>query len=69
MRRVPASVAVVALRQSGYRVSTATLRQWRRRGHLTKRNGYDLAEILAYIDSRERRHPRPDCDEQISEAA
>jgi hypothetical protein len=52
--RVPASLALRALRQSGYRITAATLRSWVHRGHLTRgRGGYDLGEILAYLDRRD----------------
>ncbi|GAB3376316.1 hypothetical protein GCM10027360_53090 [Amycolatopsis echigonensis] len=38
-----------------FRVGSATLRQWVRRGHITRGDGgYSLREILAYIDRRER---------------
>lgn len=55
MRRVPASLALLALAQSGYHVKPGTLRAWVARGHLTRgRGGYDLAELLAYVEDRER---------------
>jgi hypothetical protein len=54
MRRVPAELALLALRQSGYHVTAGTLRIWVHRGHIARgRGGYDLAEILAYIDRRQ----------------
>jgi hypothetical protein len=53
MRRVSASLALLALRQSGHEVSSSTLRMWVYRGHITRgTGGYDLAEILAYLDRR-----------------
>lgn len=54
MTRVPASIALLALRQSGYHLSPVTLRQWVHRGHITRGpGGYCLAEIVAYIDRRQ----------------
>lgn len=53
MRRVPANLALLALRQSGHEVSPSTLRMWVHRGHITRGpGGYDLAEILDYLDRR-----------------
>lgn len=53
MRRVPASLAILALHQSGYLIKPGTLRQWVARGHITRASaGYDLEEIVAYLDSR-----------------
>jgi hypothetical protein len=38
------------------RIRPATLRKWVQRGHVTRRDhGYDLAEILAYLERRESR--------------
>lgn len=34
-------------------VSTVTLRTWRHRKHLSPGRGYDLGEILRYIERRE----------------
>jgi hypothetical protein len=54
VKRVPASLAVLALRQSGYHLSAVTLRQWVHRGHVTRGpGGYCLAEIVDYIDRRQ----------------
>jgi hypothetical protein len=58
--RVPASLAVLILRQEAdrtsddtYRITAATLRKWVERGHITRGDGgYDLAEIFAYLDRR-----------------
>lgn len=51
--RVPAELAVVMLRSSGVTVQPATLRQWVRRGHITRTaEGYDLHEIAAHIEHR-----------------
>ncbi len=56
MTRVPASLALLALRHSGHNLKPATLRSWKHRGHLSGGRGYDLAEVLAYLD---RRHAEP----------
>lgn len=54
MNRVPASLAVVMLAASGHPVSPITLRSWVYRGHISRQEGgYDLREILTYLDSRE----------------
>lgn len=51
--RVPAAVALLALAQSGYHLKPATLRQWVKRGHITRgEGGYSISEIVAYIDRR-----------------
>jgi hypothetical protein len=51
--RVPASLALLALRQSGYRLSPVTLRSWVARGHITRGpGGYCLREIVSYLDRR-----------------
>lgn len=53
MTRVPASLVLLALHQSGYLIAPGTLRQWVHRGHITRGpGGYDLEEIVAYLDSR-----------------
>lgn len=53
MTRVPAHLVLVLLRQSGIHISPATLRSWVRRGHITRGpGGYDLREILNYLDRR-----------------
>lgn len=62
MKRVPASLAVLLLHQEAdargddlYRIQRATLRKWVQRGHVTRGpGGYDLAEILTYLEQRER---------------
>ncbi|MEV4053018.1 hypothetical protein AB0J55_17685 [Amycolatopsis sp. NPDC049688] len=61
MKRVPARLAVLLLHQEAdargddrYRIGPATLRQWVRRGHLTRGDGgYDLRELLAYLERRD----------------
>lgn len=53
MTRVPAQLALLALHQSGYNLAPVTLRLWVHRGHITRGpGGYDLTEILAYLDRR-----------------
>jgi hypothetical protein len=53
MKRVPASLALLALRQSGYHITPGTLRIWVHRGHITRgEGGYDMEEIVAYLDRR-----------------
>lgn len=53
MTRVPASLALLALRQSGHQLSAATLRKWVQRKHITRGpGGYDLREILDYVTAR-----------------
>lgn len=54
MKRVPADLALLALHQSGHQIKPVTLRLWVHRGHITRGpGGYDLTEILAYLDRRE----------------
>lgn len=56
MSRVPASLALLLLRQSGITISPATLRSWVHRGHLTRsERGYCVTEIRLYIESRDTR--------------
>lgn len=60
MKRVQAALAVLLLHQEAdaagderLRVGPATLRQWVRRRHITRGpGGYDLGEILAYLERR-----------------
>lgn len=60
MTRVEASVALLLLRQEAartddarYRVTAATLRKWVQRGHISRgTGGYDLDEIIDYLDCR-----------------
>lgn len=56
MTRVPAAAALLLLSGSGIVISPATLRQWKRRGHLSDGRGYDPRELLAHV---ERRSTRP----------
>lgn len=72
MKRVPASLAVLLLHQQAdamvldgdiegakkLRVTPGALRNWVWRGHITRGpGGYDLAEILTYLEQRERSTP------------
>jgi hypothetical protein len=62
VNRVPAKLAVLLLHQEAdaqgderLRIGPATLRQWVRRQHITRGpGGYDLREILAYLEHRDR---------------
>lgn len=62
MKRVEAKLAVLLLHQEAdargddeLRIRAATLRKWVQRGHVTRGpGGYDLAEILTYLEQRER---------------
>jgi hypothetical protein len=61
MNRVPASTVLLLLHQEAdkrgddrLRIKTTTLRSWVHRGHITRGDGgYDLREILTYIEQRE----------------
>jgi hypothetical protein len=74
MTRVPISVALLMLSQSGYHLKPATLRSWVHRGHITRgKGGYCVREIVAYIDRRDAPKERlvaicslDDCDSQVS---
>lgn len=70
MTRVPASVALLALRQSGYHVTASTLRSWVRRGHITRgKGGYCVREIADYLDKREReRRAKVDAAQELCNA-
>lgn len=53
MTRVPAPLALLVLRQSGHQLTSSGLRNWTARGHITRtRDGYDLREIVTYLDTR-----------------
>jgi hypothetical protein len=52
MTRASAATVALVLAREAVDVKAATLRQWRARGHLSQGRGYDLIEILAYIDKR-----------------
>jgi hypothetical protein len=54
MTRVPAELALLALRQSGYTLSPATLRSWVHRGRITRgAGGYCIREIREYLETRD----------------
>lgn len=71
MIRVPASLALLALRQSGHTIKPGTLRAWVKRGHLTRGpGGYELREILAYLDQRHPTNPHHhDTDSATAQSA
>lgn len=59
MTRLPARLVVLLLaREAAARnrpelaVTTAALWQWRHRGHIGPGPGYDMAEVIAYLDRR-----------------
>lgn len=60
MNRVALDLVMLALRQEHertgdpkYAIKPATIRQWKRRGHLSPGPGYHLGEIAAYLDRRD----------------
>jgi hypothetical protein len=53
MRRVPTSLALLALLQPDHEIAPAILRSWVYRRHITRTaNDYDLGEILDYPEGR-----------------
>lgn len=53
MKRVPVAVVILLLAQEGIHANPRQIRNWRLRGHITRtEDGYDLAEIAAYVESR-----------------
>ncbi|TCO57138.1 hypothetical protein [Actinocrispum wychmicini] len=53
MKRVPVDLVILTLAQSGLRVTARQIRNWKLRGHITRTDdGYDLAEIRAYVRGR-----------------
>lgn len=53
MKRVPARLVRLLLEQSGRPIAPDSLRNWTRRGHITRTaEGYDLREVVAYLDRR-----------------
>ena len=50
--RLSSRAAVAAMRNLGFEVSAAALRQWRSRGHIGPGPGYDEDEIAAYLHRR-----------------
>ncbi|CAL9606782.1 hypothetical protein SUDANB95_05505 [Actinosynnema sp. ALI-1.44] len=59
IQRVPSDLALLFLRQAGHNLKPASLRNWTRRGFITRTaEGYDLVEITAYLERRaERKRP------------
>lgn len=54
MKRVPVDLVVLMLAQGGIQANPRQIRNWRLRGHITRtKDGYDLREILAYLDARD----------------
>jgi hypothetical protein len=54
VNRVPVDLVVLVLAQSGITVNARQIRNWRLRGHITRTtDGYDLTEVLAYIERRD----------------
>lgn len=58
MKRVPVVLVILMLAQGGIHVNARQIRNWRLRGHITRTTeGYDLREIVDYLDRRSaRRH-------------
>lgn len=53
MKRVPVDVVLLMLAQGGIEANARQIRNWRLRGHITRtKDGYDLREIVAYLDAR-----------------
>lgn len=57
--RLSAREVIQALAHHGFTVPTAaTLRDWKRRGHLSSGRGYDPGEIIDLLRGRETRRSR-----------
>lgn len=53
MRRVPVDVVVRTLARSGITANARQIRNWTLRRHISHtRQGYDLHEVLRYVESR-----------------
>lgn len=53
LTRVPVDLVVLMLAQDGIQANARQIRNWRLRGHITRTgDGYDLREIVAYLDAR-----------------
>lgn len=53
MRRVPSAVVLAMLGQDNVQLRPTSLRNWTHRGHITRtRDGYDLLEVVRYLDRR-----------------
>jgi hypothetical protein len=54
MKRVPVDVVLLMLAQGGIQANARQVRNWRLRGHISRtKDGYDLREIVAYLDARD----------------
>lgn len=54
MKRVPVDMVILMLAQGGIRVNARQIRNWTFRDRITHtKDGYDLGEIVAYLDARE----------------
>jgi hypothetical protein len=54
VKRVPVDMVILMLAQGGIEANARQIRNWRLRGHITRTSeGYDLGEIVAYLDARE----------------
>lgn len=54
MKRVPVDVVIAMLAQAGITANARQIRNWRLRGHITRTaQGYDLREVLAYLEARQ----------------
>lgn len=59
VKRVPFELVCLLLAQEGIAVNARTVRNWTLRGHITRTSeGYDLREILSYLDLRKARDTR-----------
>lgn len=59
MTRLPAALVLLLLHREAatkqrpeLAITATTLRSWRHRGHLSAGRGYDVIEVLEYIESR-----------------
>jgi hypothetical protein len=53
MRRVPVELILVMLAESGVQANAARIRNWTRRGHISRtRQGYDPGEVASYLERR-----------------
>lgn len=58
--RVPVELVLLMLAQSGISTNARTIRNWRLRGHITRtKDGYDLHEVVAYLDQRSKAQDTP----------
>lgn len=52
MKRVPVDLVILMLAQDGIQVNSRQLRNWKLRGRISRGEGYDLQEIVGYLDAR-----------------